>query len=373
VNEPSALRVGILQRVLPDYRLPFFDALAEALPGGLCIFAGEALPKENIQAVQSPETAGLEEAQNHYLGSPGSPFFTCWQGGLLRWLDSWQPEVLIVEANPRLLSTRLAVRWMHHQQRKVIGWGLGAPPFNRDPGGFRQRERRSFLHSLDGWIAYSRRGAEEYQRLGLPAEKIWVAHNAAARRPTSSPPERPAVFSYQPLVLFVGRLQRRKRIDLLLQACSQLPTAIQPRLCIVGDGPAREVWAALADQIYPNTEFTGARYGSSLDEIFAQADLFVLPGTGGLAIQQALAHGLPVIVAQGDGTQDDLVHLENGWLVEEGDVKALAGALQAALSNITQLRKMGTESYRIAVEEINLEAMVEVFIQAIRGVRGENM
>ena len=40
---------------------------------------------------------------------------------------------------------------------------------------------------------------------------------------------------------------------------------------------------------------------------FAGADLFVLPGTGGLAVQEAMSYALPVIVAKGDGTQEDLV------------------------------------------------------------------
>jgi len=374
VTEDSALRVGILQRVLPDYRLPFFDALAQALPGGLSVFAGEALPEENIHPGAGLHIAQFEKARNRYLGSPGHSFFACWQGGLRRWLETWQPRVLIVEANPRLLSTRLAVRWMHQRGLPVIGWGLGAPqvrhasPIGGVFGGLRRWERNAFLHSLDGWIAYSRRGAEEYLRLGLSAERIWVAHNAAASRPTAPPPHRPPAFPGQPVVLFVGRLQARKRIDLLMQACSGLPQAIQPQLCIVGDGPAREEWVALSEQVYPMIEFTGARYGAALDETFDRADLFVLPGTGGLAIQQALAHGLPVIVAQGDGTQDDLVRPENGWLVAPGDLVELTRALHAALSDISQLRKMGAESYRIASEEINLEAMVGGFIKAIRAV-----
>ena len=368
MNGSSTLRAGILQRVLPDYRLPFFEALAQALPGGLSVFAGDALPEENIQSTAGLHTARLEKARNRYLGSPGRPFFACWQGGLRRWLETWQPQILIVEANPRLLSTRLAVRWMHWRGLPVIGWGLGAPPIRGVPARLRGWERASFLRSLDGWIAYSRRGAEEYRRLGLSNERIWVAHNAAAGRPAAPLPHRPSAFSGRPVALFVGRLQARKRIDLLLQACSSLPEAIQPQLCITGDGPAREAWIALSERIYPRAEFTGARYGAALDETFDRADVFVLPGTGGLAIQQALAHGLPVIVAQGDGTQDDLVRPENGWLIPPGDVGALVRALQSALSDVTQLRKMGAESYRIAVEEINLETMVAVFMQAIQAV-----
>ena len=80
---------------------------------------------------------------------------------------------------------------------------------------------------------------------------------------------------------------------------------------------------ALAKQIYPSAEFIGAKHGDELKPYFAEADLFVLPGTGGLAVQEAMSHGLPVIVAKGDGTQDDLVRAENGWQIPPGDYGAL--------------------------------------------------
>jgi glycosyltransferase involved in cell wall biosynthesis len=163
----------------------------------------------------------------------------------------------------------------------------------------------------------------------------------------------------------VGRLQARKRLDQLFKACASLPGEIKPRLLVVGDGPARELFERQAQEDYPQAEFLGARHGAELNEIFAQADLFVLPGTGGLAVQQAMSHGLPVIVAQGDGTQEDLARPENGWLVPPDDLEALASALKEALSDAARLRRMGAEAYRITVEEINLEAMVGAFIQAL--------
>jgi glycosyltransferase involved in cell wall biosynthesis len=79
-----------------------------------------------------------------------------------------------------------------------------------------------------------------------------------------------------------------------------------------------------------------------------------------------MAHGLPVMVAQGDGTQDDLVRPENGWQLPPGDLGALTAALHAALSDLPRLRDMGAESYRIVAEEINLEAMVAAFVEALR-------
>jgi glycosyltransferase involved in cell wall biosynthesis len=171
-------------------------------------------------------------------------------------------------------------------------------------------------------------------------------------------------------VLFVGRLQARKRLDILLRACATLPDSLHPRLIIVGDGPAREEFETLAEEVYPSAEFVGAKYGDEVATYFAAADLFALPGTGGLAVQQAMSYGLPVIVAQGDGTQDDLVRPENGWQVPPGDQAAFTQALRQALSDVTRLRHRGAESYRIVAEEVNIESMVADFVKALHVLEG---
>jgi glycosyltransferase involved in cell wall biosynthesis len=276
----------------------------------------------------------------------------------------------VVEANPRYPATRLAVRWMRQRGRPVVGWGLGAPPLSGRLAGLRRWERLSLLRSLDAVVAYSRRGAEQYRALMvLPPERVVYAANATAARPAVPPPERPPAFAGRPAVLFVGRLQARKRLDNLLRACAMLPEASQPRLVIVGEGPARADFEALARQIYPQAEFVGARHGAELEPFYAAADLFVLPGTGGLAVQQAMAHGLPVMVARGDGTQDDLVRPENGWLVPPDDLGALAETLRLALADPAELRRRGAESYRIVAEEANVEAMAGVFIAVLNGLQ----
>jgi glycosyltransferase involved in cell wall biosynthesis len=165
--------------------------------------------------------------------------------------------------------------------------------------------------------------------------------------------------------LFVGRLQARKRVDRLIKACAQLPSDLQPVLSVVGDGPMRTELEALAASIYPNTKFYGAQHGSELELLFQNADLFVLPGTGGLAVQQAMSFGLPVIVGVADGTQSDLVREENGWLLADNSIEALSGTIQQALSDVSRLRKMGAASYRIVRDDVNLERMVSVFTRAV--------
>lgn len=353
------VRLAVQQRVFPTYRAPFFEALGEACPNGFSLFAGLPRTSEAIQSQNSLQNGHFQQGKNLHLF--GGAAYLLWQRGLMPWLEEWQPETLIIEANPRYLSSTCAINWMHDHNRPVIGWGLGAPK----AAGWQGRSWRRFLSRFDALIAYSWRGAEEYAQIGFDPQRIFVAINAVSPRPTQPPPERPPLTdTRQVIVLYVGRLQPRKRVDLLLRACAALPVAIQPQVWIVGDGPARQELEVLADSAYPSARFWGARYGSELAELFTAADLFVLPGTGGLAVQQAMSYGLPVIVAEADGTQSDLVRPENGWLLPGSDLAALTGTLYKALNDPGRLREMGKASFQL-VDAINLEAMVESFSKAV--------
>jgi glycosyltransferase involved in cell wall biosynthesis len=147
-----------------------------------------------------------------------------------------------------------------------------------------------------------------------------------------------------------------------------LPAELQPSVVVVGDGPERSILEALAKEVYPAVRFSGAQHGSDLERIYREADLFVLPGTGGLAVQQAMSFGLPVIVGESDGTQSDLVRDENGWTLSGTNADELSRLMKIALGDITLMRRMGAASYRIVSEEINLETMVDAFACAIRRV-----
>lgn len=369
-------RLGIQQRVFPAYRAAFFDALAESCAGGLSVFSGSPMVDEALGGEGQLHRAQHVSTRNIYLG--WGPLLMVWQLGMLKWLERWQPDLLIADTNPRNASSNAAIRWMRFHRRPVIGWGLGAPLVRGPLGVLFNPSRVRFLRQFDALIAYSRTGAEQYAATGFPREKIFIAPNAVTSRPAHPLPERPEGFILsdgsprKPIVLFVGRLQLRKRVDALLRACALLESALQPRLVIVGDGPARAEFEMLSRTVYPTAEFVGDKRGRDLDSLFSSADLFVLPGTGGLAVQQAMSFGLPVIVAEADGTQSELVRPGNGWVLTPGSdqayVERLAACLAQALADPACLRRMGRESYRIVAEEVNLERMVSVFAQAVQTI-----
>lgn len=294
-------------------------------------------------------------------------FYLSLQSNVRNWLGAFDPEVLILEANPRYLHLPSISRWMHKRHRPVIGWGLGAPDSTNPL--FRWFKSK-WLQQFDVLITYSQLGKQQFSALGFPAEKILVAPNAATHHPQENAPQRvPNKQVSEIQVLFVGRLQKRKRLDSLIRACAALPADLQPRLEIAGDGEARQELETLAATLYPDTRFHGAVYGNDLETIYRQADIFVLPGTGGLAVQQAMYHALPVIVAEADGTQQDLVNAKNGWLIPSGDAAALQLVLQSALQDVPRLRTMGAESLRIVRDEVNIELMVSQFRNTIELAR----
>jgi hypothetical protein len=181
-------RLALQQRVLTTYRAPFFDFLAQGCDGGLSVCAGMPLPEESISVTDSLQVAKYYPVRNYHLFR-GS-LLLCYQRGVMDWLVEWNPDVLITEINPRTISTRTAINWMKKRNKPVVGWGLGSPP----PASFTQFLKktgewmvestlRSYLQQFDALLTYSTKGAEEYASLGFPAEKIFIAPNAATPPP----------------------------------------------------------------------------------------------------------------------------------------------------------------------------------------------
>lgn len=126
---------------------------------------------------------------------------------------------------------------------------------------------------------------------------------------------------------FVGRLVLEKGLDVVAAAVAELKArGVAHRLLVVGDGPARERFAALA----PDAIFIGFQDGLNLARAYASADMLINPSTtetfGNINLE-AMASGIPVVAARASGNDCLVTDGVTGALVTPGDIAGFADAL----------------------------------------------
>jgi glycosyltransferase involved in cell wall biosynthesis len=152
-------------------------------------------------------------------------------------------------------------------------------------------------------------------------------------------------------LLFVGRLIGVKGVADLVNAAADLDPETA-RIIVVGDGPEDASLRELANRVAPGRiEFAGFKQGQDLTDLYAAADVFVLPShhePWGVVVGEAMACGLPVILSDRIGAGTDLLDEGvNGYGFPAGDVKALATALTRIVENSTRRVEMGAASNAI--------------------------
>jgi glycosyltransferase involved in cell wall biosynthesis len=374
----SIVRIGIIQRILTDYRKPFFEKLADLPEFELSVFTGRPLANEGTRTAKTLTNAKLHFTKNRYLPSPCG--YLCWQTGVKQWLCEFNPDVLVTAASPRILSSIIARKWMKARGRPVLGWGLGELPRTgqRWLSAIQKQLAEKFIGTFDAIIAYSSKAARYYANVRNSPNMIFIAHNAIDNSESEKYLQKFMVCNHWlkpwqnslalhpdlPIILFVGRLIAQKNADLLIEACAPLFPHCQ--LLIVGDGPAMPDLELQAKPYKKYIRFVGYQTGADLAKCFLAADLFVLPGLGGLAVFQAMSYGKAVIVSFGDGTEEDLLcEGLNGVRFRQNDSEDLRSKIETLLDHPEQLPQMGHESLRIIREKINLDTMVSNFRKAL--------
>ena len=180
----------------------------------------------------------------------------------------------------------------------------------------------------------------------------------------------------RPVILFSAKLSPRKRCIDLLEAYLHLANSgtIQPLpyLLIVGDGEQRANLEARAKDADPdNIRFLGFRNQSELPRFYDLCNVFVLASVDepwGLAINEVMNAGRPVIVSDEVGCQKDLVQNGvNGCVIHAGDIDGLAQALRMVLADKSTSQAMGAESLRI-IDNYNFEQNVSGLRQALHAL-----
>ena len=150
-------------------------------------------------------------------------------------------------------------------------------------------------------------------------------------------------------VLFVGRLEKRKGLEHLINACAIVKKELSNfRLIVVG--PVTRMRTGYQEQArklnLDDIVFTGFVSNEELPHYYRTADIFCAPATGGesfgIVLLEAMACGKPVVASNIEGYASVLTHGEEGLLVPPADEEALAQALLSLLHDRSRREQMGT-------------------------------
>ena len=222
----------------------------------------------------------------------------------------------------------------------------------------------AFYRSLSGVLAIGSANAAFYRAIGVPDDRIfrmpYAVDNARftegshlSEQQCTMVRAKLGVADDDPIVLYAAKLQARKHPDDLLRAARRLKDrGIRLHVVIVGSGEMSAELVDMAARLHlDNVHFHGFANQSALPRIYGAADVFVLPSENepwGLAVNEAMCAGLPIVASAEVGCVADLVQAHvNGQTFAAGDVEGLANALHPILVDLETRQRMSAASRAI--------------------------
>lgn len=227
-----------------------------------------------------------------------------------------------------------------------------------------------FFQGLDGVTAPSKFAADLFSKSGdfkvqaisngIDLSKYLVSsggNNSAIRKKYKLP--------NRPIILYVGRVDKEKRVDVLVDAVSMIKKDVKFQLVLVGKGVEQD---DIGEQVRKlkltdKVSFLGYIEHIHLPAVYRLADIFVMPGDSELqsiATLEAMACGLPVVGCRANALPDLINHGKNGYLFERNDPKSLSLYLTRLLEDAMLRVRMGNESKK-DVKEHEIASVIKKY------------
>ena len=298
-------KVYIVSNYHPFYKLPLLRALAKDNEIDYYFISGlEADITINILSEEILLQNHLQwmRVKNYWLFRKRM----LWQKGILKSAASGNYDCIVFLANPYYITNWLGILIAHLRKKKIVLWGHFTLRYSRlDP------IKTLFYGLADGCLLYGNWAKQQLIERGFSPDRLFVVYNSLdyehqiecrrmithekrnIRRQTSFK------SSDLPILLFIGRLTRRKKLNLLIEAAAKLHVNHLPvNVLLIGDGEEKDFLMNLVNFFGLNdfVVFYGETYDEEeLAELISLSDVCVSPGEVGLNAIHALVYGTPVI------------------------------------------------------------------------------
>lgn len=374
-------KVAIVLPVLPHYRVDFINRLGKRLNSDniqLKIISGT-----NINAKEIKEVTDLEVPYivTNTFGIDIFGFKIQWQKKLIKEVLKFKPDKVVFLYHAGKVNYNILILILRIKSIPFTIWGSGSgdsEDIRRELSKIQLRFKwflkKNLFNKAHNYISYSNHYANKLESMGYNKKNIFVANNTID---VESIIKKQQKFKSQSKsnnirFIFVGALTPQKKLGKAIDALSIIRDKGIKNFTfdIIGNGQEFDsiqnkiIEYNLSDSI----KMHGAKYGDELKYFFSNSDVFLLPGTGGLAVNEAMAHGLPVISTPGDGTGYDLIiNGRNGILLDFNyQTEDLINSIQFMLNlDKKRLEDIGKASTVIVKEKASMENMVERFYKAI--------
>jgi len=215
---------------------------------------------------------------------------------------------------------------------------------------------KKWFHKLDGKIAVSQ-PAKEYINKHFPDDYTIIPNGIDAGHFSPEVPPIEEFIDGKLNILFVGRLEKRKGLDYLLEAYQQLkPEIPDSRLIIVGPGIRlrKKYERRVKRNGLKDVVFIGYASYQDLPRYYKTADIVCCPATGwesfGIVLLEAMAVGRPIVASNIPGYASVVTHSVEGLLVPPKSTEKLTQALISLMTDEPLRQQMGNKGRLKAVE-----------------------
>jgi N-acetyl-alpha-D-glucosaminyl L-malate synthase BshA len=173
------------------------------------------------------------------------------------------------------------------------------------------------------------------------------------------------------ILMHISNFRAVKRTPDVVEVFARISKEVPSRLVLVGDGPERPRALERADELGVSDGVLFLGKHSSVDELLACADLFLLPSRNesfGLAALEALACGTPVIATETGGLPELVTHGETGYLFPLGAVDEMAEAGVGLLKDFDHWNRMSEAARADAVHRFSNDRIVPAYENLYREV-----